>query len=107
MSVNNLPVAVPLLEHQRNRGGPRAELLCDLWRSRRWQQRGRVAEEARDRDRPVAIQLDQPIAILREGLHAGESLLELIERGLLDPHVRRLVGAPPPGLHYPDAIGAH
>src|SRR6266571_5017514 len=62
--VNNLPVAVTLLEHQRNSDSrQRAELLRDIRRSRRWHNCGCVAEEACDSDGPVAIELDEPIAI--------------------------------------------
>src|SRR6266702_3945879 len=85
--VNNLPVAVTLLEHQRNSDSRQgAELLRDIRRSSRWHNCGCVAEEACDSDGPVAIELDEPIAILRERLNARKSLLELIERSLLDPH---------------------
>src|SRR6266705_7105927 len=80
----------------------RAELFRDLGRSRRWQNRGRVAEEARDCDRSVPIEPDEPITVLRKCLHAGKSLLELIERGLLDPHVHRLVRAAPRALGDPN-----
>src|SRR2546430_16673053 len=82
MVVNDLPVAISLLEHQRNRLSPRAELLRDLRGSRRWENRGRVAEEACDGHRPVAIQLDEPIAIFGKRLHAAKSLRELVERSL-------------------------
>src|SRR5438876_2093192 len=51
VGVHNLPVAVPLLKHERNGDGRRrAELFRDLGGRRRWQNRGRVAEEARDCD---------------------------------------------------------
>src|SRR6266705_1450858 len=106
--VNNLPVAVTLLEHQRNSDGrQRAELLRDIRRSSRWHNCGCVAEEACDSHGPVAIELDEPIAILRERLNARKSLLELIEYSLLDPHVRRLVCAAPHALRDPNPIGAH